>query len=288
MTMPLIDVLLAFAMVVVVPLSIRLHGGGRRQLAAAAIVGASSSLSFLLPEGPAAAFLASGWVLVPGFLIVGFRDGSRLRSVRGWAEALPAAYLLVGTSWLVVSRFGARPLGFSAEIVELTAVHFHYAGFVAPTLLARLVEWLESHDSGLLRLGSLSHWAVLVATPVTAVGITFSAAVGSLGAVLFSVGLVTTSAITLREVTRSVPGRAAVALIVSALSVLAAMLLALAYAFGQWLGTPAPSLATMAWTHGVLNAVGFAFSGVVGWFLVDQDRERVSGRSGGRDAAILG
>src|SRR3990170_3929977 len=132
MTMPLIDVLLAFALVIVVPLSVGLRGGERRQLAAAAIVGALGSLSFLLPEGFAAALLASGWVLVPGFLIVGFRDGSRLRGVRGWAEALPVAYLLVGTSWLVLSRFGARPLGFSAEIVELTAVHFHYAGFVAP------------------------------------------------------------------------------------------------------------------------------------------------------------
>lgn len=34
----------------------------------------------------------------------------------------------------------------------------------------------------------------------------------------------------------------------------------------------------MAWTHGVLNAVGYAFCGVVGWLLVDQDREGTAGR----------
>jgi hypothetical protein len=105
-------------------------------------------------------------------------------------------------------------------------------------------------------------------------GITFSRALGSLGTLLFSVGLVTASAITLRDVTRNVPGRAAVALAFSAMSVVAAMLLALSYAFGQWLGTPAPSLETMARTHGVLNAVGFAFSGVVGWILVAGATER--------------
>ena len=274
MTMPLIEVLLAFAIMVVVPLSIRLHGWGRRQVVAAAIAGGLASLSFLLPEGVAAALLASAWVLVPGFLIIRLKDGSLLRSIQGLAEAIPVAFLLVGTSWLVVSRFGARPLGFSAEIVALTAVHFHYAGFVAPTILGRLVKWLEAKDSRLRRLSSLSYWVVLVATPVTAMGITFSRALGSLGTLLFSVGLVTASAITLRDVTRNVPGRAAVALAFSAMSVVAAMLLALSYAFGQWLGTPAPSLETMDRTHGVLNAVGFAFSGVVGWILVAGATER--------------
>jgi hypothetical protein len=55
------------------------------------------------------------------------------------------------------------------------------------------------------------------------------------------------------------------------------MFLALSYSFGQWLKTPAPSLTMMAWTHGLLNAVGFAFSGVVGWVLMDQERERTAG-----------
>jgi hypothetical protein len=265
MTIPLIDILLAFALMVVVPLSIRLHGWGRRQVAAAAIAGGLSSLSFLFPEGFAAALLASASVLVPSFLLVGFRDGSRLRSIRGLAGAIPVAYLLVGTSWLAMSRYGARPLGFSTAIVELTAVHFHYAGFVAPTIVEQLVKWLRAKDSRFRSLSSVSYWAVLLATPVTAMGITFSSALGAVGALMFSGGLVTASAITLREVTRNVPARAAVALTVSALSVAAAMLLALAYAFGHWLGTPAPSLEAMVWTHGVLNAVGFAFGGVVGW-----------------------
>jgi hypothetical protein len=47
--------------------------------------------------------------------------------------------------------------------------------------------------------------------------------------------------------------------------VIASTALAVASAFGQWLGTPSPSLPVMADTHGVLNAAGFALAGVVGW-----------------------
>ena len=53
------------------------------------------------------------------------------------APAAAVAYLSVGAGWLVLSRAGLRPEGFSHEIVELTGVHFHYAGFAA-TLMAAL------------------------------------------------------------------------------------------------------------------------------------------------------
>lgn len=274
MTMAHVDVLLAFALVVVVPLSIGLQGAKRRRVEAAVVAGAAAALSFLMPQGLPAALLASVWVAVPGLLIVGFADGSRLRDMRGRGEMLAVAYLLVGTGWLVLSRFGARPLGFSAQIVELTAVHFHYAGFVTPTLLARLVDWLQSRSSGADGVSSVAYWTVLVATPITAAGITFSAAIGVLGALLFTVGLFVASGVILGQVVSRVPRRAAVALSVSASSVIVSMLLALSYAFGQWLGTPAPSIRMMAWTHGILNAVGFAFLGVVGWLLVDQTQGR--------------
>jgi hypothetical protein len=44
-------------------------------------------------------------------------------------------YWPVGCLWLVISRAGVNPLGFSDDIVLLTAVHFHYAGFAALTML---------------------------------------------------------------------------------------------------------------------------------------------------------
>lgn len=279
MTGRLVEFLLVFALVVVVPLTIRLRGGGNRQVAVAAIAGFSSSLSFLLPQGLWAAVLAAGWIVVPGFLVFGLRDGSELRGVRGWTEAAPIAYLLIGTWWLVLARYGARPMGFGDDIVRLTTVHFHYAGFVAPILTGQLVTWLRARNSGSLRLGSFAHWAVLIATPVIALGITFSDAIGSVGAAGFSAGLISSAVITLREVRTTVRGAPAIALSVSSLSVMATMVLALSYAFGQWLGTPSPSLVMMVWTHGLLNAVGFTFMGVIGWTLIGK-QERPPGTPG--------
>jgi hypothetical protein len=43
------------------------------------------------------------------------------------------------------------------------------------------------------------------------------------------------------------------------------MVLALSWAFGEATGLPHPSLAWMAATHGVANALGFALCAMVGW-----------------------
>lgn len=271
MTTALIDILLVFALVVVVPLSIRIRGCSVRQVEASVVAGTSAALSFLLPQGLPAAVLAAGWVVVPGLLIGDLGVGSLVRTRRNLAAALPVAYLLVGAGWLVLSRYGARPLGFSAQIVELTAVHFHYAGFAAPTLVARLIDWLVDRGSDGLRVSSIAYWAVLLGTPITAMGITFSAGIGAVGALLFAGGLFSASGIMIGRVVGQVSRPAGAALATSAVSVIAAMLFALSYALGQWLGTPAPTLTTMAWTHGLLNAFGFTFLGALGWILVDRE-----------------
>jgi hypothetical protein len=284
--MTLIDLVLAFALIVVVPLAIRLRGGTGRQVFAVTLAGSSASLSFMLAEGVGAAVLAAGWIIVPGLLLFDLRHGSALRGVRGWAEALPVAYLLVGTSWFVLSRLGARPLGYSGQIVELTAVHFHYAGFAAPTITATLLRWLEAENSRFHFLGHLTLWVVLLATPTTAVGITFSPAIGVVGAVMFTAGLLAVAVMTLSQVRSGVGRRAGLALSVSSLSVVVAMALGLLYALGQWFGTPAPNVSTMARTHGVLNAFGFCFLGLLGWLFVEWDSVETAGE--GRSCAIEG
>jgi hypothetical protein len=162
-------------------------------------------------------------------------------------------------------------MGFGRTIVELTAVHFHYAGFVAPVAIQMLVRWLGSNEPRRCRWARAAHVAVLAATPLTAAGIAIAPAIGGAGAMLFAAGLVTGSTLTLTHVVPSARGAAALLLGTSALSVAGAMVLAVVYALGQWLGTPAPGIAAMARSHGVLNAIGFSFLGVAGWRL--QDRE---------------
>jgi hypothetical protein len=76
------------------------------------------------------------------------------------------------------------------------------------------------------------------------------------------------SALTFSLVVPSATRPASGFLAVSSLSIIATIALAVAYSFGQWLGTPALSLEVMAWSHGILNAVAFALCGTLGWKLV--------------------
>ncbi len=62
----------------------------------------------------------------------------------------------------MLSTLRLRPLGFSHEIVLLTAMHFHYAGAILPLLLARAAE----RSPG--RLAAASTCAILAGIPLVA------------------------------------------------------------------------------------------------------------------------
>ncbi len=49
-----------------------------------------------------------------------------------WPAAV--ASLAVGAWWLLCDRAGVEPAGFTAPFVQLTAIHFHYAGFTSSLL----------------------------------------------------------------------------------------------------------------------------------------------------------
>lgn len=268
MTGVMIHIVLAGAVVLVVPLALRLDA--RRPLAPdhftlALAAGQAGALSLLFDRGWTAAAFASVWLLAVTLLAVRHVLPLDLRRlVRAAPEVVPFGYLVVGAGWLVVSRYGGRPLGFDGTIVELTAVHFHYAGFVAPIVILRLIRGLASGDRS-AAAARAALVAVLVATPLTAAGITFEPALGAAGAALFAAGLTVSSVLTLGRVFPHARGASRILLGVSSVSVIAAMALAVAYGFGQWLGTPAPSLPAMVRTHGVLNSAGFALCGVLGW-----------------------
>lgn len=267
----LIDVLLAGALAGVVPLALRLPAAASlrpRRLDWVVALGAVAAASLLLEAGAAAAAAAATWFLVPAVML--WRQLVPVdprRIARELAVVVPAGYLLVGAGWLVLSRYGARPLGFGDTIVQLTAVHFHYAGFVAPLLTLQVVRRLERDAARAASLARGALWGVVAATPLTAAGITFSAALGAAGAILFAVSLTVAAVLVLLFVVRRTQILPALLLGTSAMSVLASMVLAVLYASAQWLGTPGPSLPVMARTHGVLNALGFSVAGILGWVL---------------------
>jgi hypothetical protein len=254
--MTLIDGALAFAVTVVVPLATGLDGRDPRHRWGLAGAGGVAATSFVFERGIGAATLVAPWAIGVAFLLLETARKTP-RTLAGGLRVLPSAYLVVGAGWLMLSRLGARPLGLGDVIVSLTAIHFHYAGFVAPWLVRQLPEAGRSI--------SLARASILVATPVTAAGITVHAALGALGAAAFLVALVVYAWQVAVRVTPQVGGVAKVLLIVSAISIVAGVALAITYALGQWLGTPAPGITTMIRTHGMLNALGFSLCGVLGW-----------------------
>src|SRR5256714_6861128 len=143
----LVDLLLWLAPVLIVPLGIRLlpfQGPRARQLLGAArllqpIGAATAIVSFLFAPGALAGAIALGWLISCGVTsLAGLVEVIERRSLRPMqlVPAAAVAYLSVGAAWLVVSRAGIRPLGFSPAIVELTGGHFHHAGLAATPLAA--------------------------------------------------------------------------------------------------------------------------------------------------------
>jgi hypothetical protein len=156
------------------------------------------ALSFALPQGPLAAALALPWLGVTGLvaLAAGLRflsDPDRLRLSSCYATNAAVVFLAIGASFAVTDRLGARPFGFAPEVILLTAVHFHFAGFVLPL-------------AGALALGRRpSRWLaiglglVLIGIPTTAVGFFGLRFVNWAGSMLvatggFAIGLGTLSA----------------------------------------------------------------------------------------------
>lgn len=267
MTTALIHLLLAFGIVVVVPLALPL-AGARRWVLAARLVGPLAAISFLVRPGLLAGALALPWLFVCIAIAL-----DRARRVRGFGrreivETLPLAYLVGGAGWLALARYGRITFGFGPRIVELAAMHFHYAGFVASVWMLQIAGLVRSWPARAALV------AVLLATPLTAAGITFAPVFGAAGAGCFLAGAVAGSVIVLKDVVprSSPPGSAFLA--ASAWAVAGTIALAVLYSVGQWLGTPGPSLATMAWTHGVLNAFVFGLCGVSGWRMVGSPPEK--------------
>lgn len=287
----LVDLLLLLAPVVIVPLGLRLVPlRGRlapRILRLARLTqpfgAVAAVIAFLLPQGWTAGVIALGWLVACALAsLAGLME---LLEARSWrplplASAAALAYLSVGAAWLVASRAGMR-LGFSPAIVELTGVHFHYAGFAATLLAALALLALRNARPRARWVATTAALMVVVGTPLTAVGITTRSAAATIaGPVLLAGGILTIAGITAFLITPALENVAARWLLrLSAAGVVLPMLLGVDYAVSRVLPIPALDLPWMAAIHGDLNALAFALPGLLGWTLVSEDRRRPSGDS---------
>ena len=259
-------VLLLLSPFVLVPLGLRLAarpdtGPDAPALRALALwapaVAATAAGSFIPGPGSLAAVLSLPWL---GFTTMVAAAGiGRLLSRRLLRDAgigvdAGLIFVAVGGVWLTISRAGFNPLGFSDAIVELTAVHFHYAGFALPVVAGFAARHLSS--------SLLVPAAVIVTVPLTAIGITAGEWLKWFAANAMALAGLSTATFLARLAARqSGAGRWFVG--IAAVALAGGMALALGWSWSTRFGWEYLGLDAMAAIHGSLNALGFGVVGLI-------------------------
>lgn len=274
----LIHKIVFFAMLVIVPLGLSLVTAGEQRISvllyrAAVLVQPVAAVitiaSFFVEKGLLSASLSSVWLVVSA--VVALLGLSRF-TARGlyplYESSIDAGllYLPVAGGWLIIYRLGVQPFDYGETIILLTVVHFHFAGFAAPIIVGLTGKMLAitKHRPG--RVYALIVFAVVAAMPLVAAGITFSPLIGLLGALLLSAGLVMLAVFTVGRVVPAIPTLSnRLLLSIAALSSCTAMVLACLYAYSLVAHILILRIPTMAMTHGLLNAFGFATCSLLAW-----------------------
>ena len=248
----LIDMVVVCGIVVVLPLA--LGRAGRWLLAAAA-----ATLSVLVPTGVGSAALASVWLVVAVAGLVGATHRTAVQTDRGIDQVVElgtASFAVVAAAAFLASHGGIALFGTGEPIVELTSVHFTYAGVGALTLAGA-----TSHQRPTRRTAAVVMTAA--APPIVAAGFMLQHPVPQVGgAILMSSGVLVTAALQLCEAwTRTMPRWPL--LLVSGAAPWVPMGLAIGWASSLYWNVPALSIPDMVRTHGMLNVV-FVVAGLVG------------------------
>lgn len=260
------------APLVVVPLGLRLierSGEGRtdRLMRAAILASVPSAISlavaFLLPAGPIGALFALPWLgtttLAAGSAVAGFlHDHYRLRPTPRRAMDIARGFLVVGAAFALADRAGIRPFDFTATIILLTAVHFHFAGF--GLVLVGALAWQARTGRAI----GLALSILIAGIPMTALGFFGLPLVAWVGVILVATGAIGVALATL-VLGRAMSGGAGGLATLAGLALLVSMPLAVAYTTGTLVGATWLDIPTMARIHGTLNALGFAVPATIAW-----------------------
>lgn len=218
-------------------------------------------------DGTVSAVVAVPWVGVTGLLAL----AAAARTVDRGLSPLPElvvdaglAYAVVGAVALVLYHLDLT-FWFSPVIILLTAVHFHYAGFVLP-IVTGLVGRCATEQH---RVYETVATVVLVGPALIAIGISFSTLVEVVAVGGFTTAVAVLGGYVVVQTAPTRPRLQGTLIGLSALALPVSMLLALGYAIAVYVGFDpfGLTISRMVQIHGVLNAFGFALVGVVGWRL---------------------
>jgi len=236
--------------------------------------------SFWFQQGMAATAFVLPWF---GFgCFIGIRGLAKL--FRGESKSLKTActivsflYLPVGCAWLIASRVGLNPMGFQEPIVLLTAVHFHFAGFGAPLLALAAESSIKNKSVFLQRIFKVVAVGVLAGPGLLAAGFVIGPHLKLAAALVVASSEIGLAMFFLAGVRAMRPRLSQALIVVSAASVLFAMVLAGVWAIGEFPLQPFVHLDEMARLHGTANSLGFILCGLVGWTISFQSPPRLKG-----------
>ena len=273
-----IELLFLFAPLVIVPLGLELgrvlapaepHRGEEAARVLQPLAAGLAVASFWFSPGWTAGALVAPWGMVGGLMAVaGLWSLLKAtgRSLVAVAANVGRMELAVASAWLLVSRLGIRFLGFREPLVLLTAVHFHYTGFATALLAAAAAAFAQrcGRSARPMRLVAV---LVLLLPFLLAAGFVFSPKLQLAAALALSASLVGLAGLQFGLSQHLRSRRARGLLQVSAVAVIAGMVLAAAYQLGDALGQDWLLIPRMANTHGLFNGLGFVLLGLLGWLV---------------------
>ncbi len=242
---------------------------GRCQLAAAVCLAAAVglpvggwSLTLALP------WMAVTWLIAVSGLVHFLRRPRKLADADQLGFDVGMVFLAIGGIWAVWHRGGWWPGDFPPVIAQLTAVHFHYAGFALPIIAGQVSAATP------LSAARLVVPALAVSTLLLAVGITFSPAVELCSAWLLIVTAVLVGLLQIRFALSQSRPAVLMLLSISSLALISGMGLAAIYAVGEYVGGVQDQAAysgggwidvpLMIRLHGVTLAFGFVLTAMGG------------------------
>ncbi|WP_027963971.1 YndJ family protein [Halalkalibacillus halophilus] len=282
LTVSLIEILLLFAILVILPLTLALTETQDRQgrffksyklcVYAYPVAAVLALISFIYPPGLVGGMFSLGWLLWT--LFVFFYGLSRLLA-RGFAYLEEVSidvglmYMALGGAWFSIFQFGIDVMDFGAQIILLTAIHFHFSALITPIFIGMLGRSSRQSQGSVSIVYRVMAVGVIISPMGIAIGITYSRLIEFMFVVVFVISLGAYAYYTVVKGRKLVDHTLAyLLLLLSSLTIVFTMLLAFYYGLGRLLRAELISIPDMVVVHGIGNAFGFVLLGVVGWLLV--------------------
>jgi hypothetical protein len=281
-----VELLILLAVLLLIPLAVQRSGlwSALWERIGFTLAGFSYALAYMLAPGLVAGLLILPWLFFSLWLL-GKVWQHYLCSPRHLADRVQLAayvYFPVAPLAALSDRLAWAPLGFDPTIILLTAAHFHYAGFILPWIMERVLR----HSSPSRGLNGVAG-AILLGIPATAIGIVFTQIsqgahyLEALAASIMAFGGLGLASWHFRLALDKAWGFwRRVGMFGLALCLSAAMLLAFLYAWRAYFPLDLLSIPWMYALHGSLNTLGVGVLGVWVWSSLGTNFEQLAHNHG--------